>query len=531
MRARHLGTTMLLMLSSALAAACAVAPPPTMVPVDGAARRALATDALRSADALVSEGCLDCLLDAYELYGGLAAEPGVGSQAARGAVETAILVAARERELGLEPGGLVERSTSRLSQLAAADRDALLLLMDIVDALPGGHSGGTPASDRDVARRSTAVRRRDEFRAFLEAHANDSPLFGYVWLSFSCAYRSGGEEGVESLLRRTSSWRDTTLLVYRAATCRGGDRTTLQELLAAHPRFVELRYVAGQQAVDGGLIDEAIAMWLPAYQWRSRWPALSQALAEAYLGIDEWDRALAFYDRALELTADEAAALLGKARALTYLGRHHEALAVLDRLLALNGWYPGDARYWRALNETQLERYEAAWADIERAATLIVSADVSKLAGIIAHRLGRPEVARGKFEEAWRRNGTDCEVGVHLSIVQSGLRAWSGALEALGRTATCLETVDRQLRAEIARLRATAEAPRAPGATARQARDVAAREQRLATGERLLATVWFNSAVASYYSARMDDARRFAELVVADDEFGPPARTLLARIP
>lgn len=517
-----------------------------------AGRRALSpqevADGLRKADALVTDGCLECLIEAHDIYSrveSIASESSL--RARRGATEAAILIATREHELGLEDSGRLDAARGRLSQLPVADRELLTQTLEILDALPGGASTGASSSERDLLRRSAVLRRRDEFRAALEPHADDSPLLAYAWLSVNCATRAAGDESVDSLLQRSPRWQTTTLLLYRAATCRATSATQLQELLAAHPRFVELRYFAGRQALQDGLPDEAIDTWMVACRWHPRWPALTLALADANLGIDEWDQALDFYERALATNADEPSALLGKARALTYLSRNEEALLVLDRLLALNDWYPGDARYWRALNETQLERYDAAWDDIERAATLIVGADVSKLAGIVAYRLGHSEVARSKFEEAWRRNSMDCEIGVHLSIVQSGLRAWGGALEALGRTAICLVSVERQLQGEIERIRetggqtgartATAVAPGASAPTdataaaPRQAREVSAREARIATGRRLLATVWFNSAVASYYSARMDDARMFAERVVTDDEFGAPARTLLSRIP
>lgn len=514
--------------ASVAIAGCATAPRPIE---PSTIRPPTTADAMRHADALVRAGCLDCLSEAYGLYDRLAAESQGHPGAARGAVEAALLVAARERELGLDDSGATDLARRHLSKLPAADRDVLALTIDVVDALPGGGPAGGLTSDRDVARRATAVRRRDEFRVFLEAHADDSPLLAYTWLSFACAYRGASDDSVATVSQRSPTWRDTTLLAYRMATCRGSDRPVLRALLTANPRFVELRYFIGRLAVDDGFIDEGIDEWEQASAWRPRWPALTQALADAYLGIDEYERALECYERTLAQADALPAALLGKARALTYLARHDAALGVLDQLLAANGWYVADAYYWRALNETQLERYPAAWDDIERASSLFVSADVSKLAGIIAHRLGRSEIARNRFEEAWRRNRTDCEVGVHLSIVQSGLRAWAGALEALGRTATCLESAERQLAGEIERIRSVAEPPATPAAAARQAREIADREARIATGKRLLATVWFNSAVASYYSARMDDARSFAERVLADDEFGAAARTLLARLP
>ena len=70
---------------------------------------------------------------------------------------------------------------------------------------------------------------------------------------------------------------------------------------------------------------------------------------------------------------------------MTYLGKAVEAIATADQLLREN-WHPGEARYWRALNESQLDRLDEAWTDVEDAAKLLINSDVPKLAGIIAYR-------------------------------------------------------------------------------------------------------------------------------------------------
>ena len=70
---------------------------------------------------------------------------------------------------------------------------------------------------------------------------------------------------------------------------------------------------------------------------------------------------------------------------------------LLHRLLALERWLVGDARYWRALNESELERNEEAWVSIEAAAKLLINAQVPKLAGLIAYRRQQLDVARAKF--------------------------------------------------------------------------------------------------------------------------------------
>ena len=46
----------------------------------------------------------------------------------------------------------------------------------------------------------------------------------------------------------------------------------------------------------------------------------------------------------------------------------------------------------------------------------------------------------------------------------------------------------------------------------------------------MMATSWFNIAVAYYNLARKDDARQYAEKLAADDQFGDRARDLLSRL-
>jgi hypothetical protein len=46
----------------------------------------------------------------------------------------------------------------------------------------------------------------------------------------------------------------------------------------------------------------------------------------------------------------------------------------------------------------------------------------------------------------------------------------------------------------------------------------------------MLATSWFNTAVAYFNLEQPSDARAFAEKVEADEQFGARARELLARL-
>ena len=216
-------------------------------------------------------------------------------------------------------------------------------------------------------------------------------------------------------------------------------------------------------------------------------------------------------------------ALLGKARAQTYLGRAVEAIATLDVLL-LERWFVGDARYWRALNESELERNDEAWTDVELAAKLLVNADVPKLAGLIAYRRHQLDVSREKFEQARTRNPRDCETGYYLGVVLAEQRAWPRTAAVLREASDCLQGAELAYTQEIENIRASHDPPE------RQAKKIARREQYIAKGRRYLATSWFDIAVAYYNLSQPAEARQFAEKVIEDEQFGERAKEILSRL-
>jgi tetratricopeptide (TPR) repeat protein len=238
---------------------------------------------------------------------------------------------------------------------------------------------------------------------------------------------------------------------------------------------------------------------------------------------EDFERSLSFYDRTLELEPHAVDAMLGRVRALTYLGRNHDAIAATDLLIAVR-WFVGDARYWRALNESELDLNDEAWVDVEAAARLVVNAQVPKLAGLIAYRRQQLALSRAKFEESRTRNPADCETTFYLGVVLAELRSWAPTADILTEAASCLEGNNKAYQEEIASIQGSNDPP------ARKAAKIARREQYIAKGRRQMATSWFDIAVAYYNLARRSEARQFAEKVAADEQFGERARDLMARI-
>src|SRR6185436_9229347 len=164
------------------------------------------------------------------------------------------------------------------------------------------------------------------------------------------------------------------------------------------------------------------------------------------------------------------------------------------------------------------------WDDIEASDKVMVNSDVPKLAGIIEMRRRELDVARQKLEVSRQRNPADCEAIYYLHLVLADQARWPAVVDAAVGTAGCLDDAEAYARREIERIAAST-APEA-----RKARQIATREQQIAVAGRMRATCWFNAAVASFNLSKPGEARRYAEKVVADEQFGERARDLLTRV-
>jgi tetratricopeptide (TPR) repeat protein len=502
-----------------ISAACSARPPAVVVaPAPTPAQR------LASADALVRAGCLDCLIAAYGEYDLLRGFAAANDAAAAGAVRSAALIAVRQRELGMVDEGYSQRARTLLAANANLPT-WLATLLDIVDVLPATAGGiiRTPTSDLDLERSRVLRTNRTAWDARLRELAPIDELAAYVWLAFACGATETRDLTLDELFAPAATFSDTPLVGFKRALCRGIEPAPLLALREREPRFREVPYYLGLHAVGQRKLDDADPLFAEAFAWRPDWPTLTQSIANVAMTAEEFDRALSFYNRTVELEPHAVDALVGRTRALTYLGRNADAIATADQLIALR-WFAGDARYWRALNEAELEQYEGGWTDIEAAAKLLLNADVPKLAGLIAYRRLQLDVSRERFELARTRNPNDCETTFYLGVVHAEMRAWQPTADVLQNAASCLAANEIAYMNEIAAIQASNDPP------ARKAGKIARREQYIAKGRRQMATSWFDIAVACYNLSRTVEARQYAEKVVADEQFGERARAILARL-
>ena len=490
---------------------------------------------LAAADSLVRVGCFDCLTAAFREYDTLRGTPRAPAAtvdaATAGAVRAALLLDLRERELGMSDDGYLARAKALVG-----NRDDLgaqfSTAFDMIDTIPWRGV----ADDTQVAATARLFRNRDAWQPLFRSRAGESLFSAYLWLTIACATGESArlmQTAPDDFSMPFAAFKDAPLLDYRFATCAGPRRPggpptavtadALVDLAKREPRFVELDYLLGIQAITRGDLDAADADLRRAYEWHPAWPAATIALANVALTAEDFDGALAFYEKTLELSSTHRDAELGRLRALSYLNRHDDAIAAADAILA-GHWNRGDALYWRAWNEMQLEHLDQAWADVEDAWKIWIHADVAKLAGIIAYRRHELEASRGKFEISEKMNRADCETGFYLGLVDAELGIWQQTVDIFVATASCLEGSRQQIAQEIAKIQASNAAPD------RKVKKIARREQQLAVETRRLATSWFNTAVGYFNLAQKAQARQYAEKVSDDEQFGARARELLGRL-
>lgn len=503
---------------AALIAVTACGPKPVaVVPVGGPTPE----QRLAAAGDMVRAGCVECFESALAEYESLLAVPSVTDAAETGIINTAALLALRERELGM-----IDRNYLAHAREVAERRPihtSFLEFQDIIDAVPAG--GASNVNDEpQLQKRMRAIRNRQTWVDTLRPRVNDDDLTRYTWLAFNCAYDNTAGSSAETFTQALDESARTPLLLFRAANCRGIQRPVLTALLEQNPRFIEIEYLLGVVELRDGKPEEANNHFLRAYEWHPQWPAVTMSLADIAFGTEDFQSAVDFYDATLGLLSDHSEALIGRIRSLSYLGRYAEALEAVDRLLQQKQWFIGDAYYWRAWNETQLARYDEAWVNVERASTLLVNAEVSKLSGVIAFRRQQLEVARQKFEESRKRDSTDCETAFYLGSVHAEQRTWPEMATLFAATAACLDDADAKLKMDIDSIRT--------GSSSEEYRTrlIRRREQQLVANGRTRATSLFNVSVAYYNMSDRTEARRYAEMVQNDEQFGQRARDLLAAL-
>ena len=484
-----------------LLASCAARP---------AVQAPLAPD-LAPAHRLVEAGCYRCLLEAYALYEQAQRSPLAPPDLSRRLFSAALLLALREKELGLEATPWIERARA-----VAGAQDGIYL--EAVEAIPWETAG--VSRDFEPAR-PLSFRNVEEWRAKVASLDAQPLLDAYLQLTVGCM--TGPRTLAPAVEERG---RDgAPLLRYRLGTCGETRRAQLEAVLAADPRFVEIPFFLARYEINGassrrGWLSRALVQLEAAHQGLSESPIVTVALADAVRARRGLERALGLYDLALTQRPTQREAMLGRLITLSNLRRPDDAVATATRMIELGTWYVGDAYYWRAWNHYQRARRDEAAADVAEARTRLVNIDVLTLAGMIAYDMGRAADARADFTDAQLRDPTVCVSSWYLGLLDIDESSWQAAVGAFSGAATCYREAAEAFR------RAAADVPTDLPADVREA-EMAEHEQNAAESLRQSGRSSLNAAQAAIRLGDNARAVQHARLAAEQPDTKARAEALL----
>jgi tetratricopeptide (TPR) repeat protein len=481
---------------------------------------------LARADTLVSRGCYACLREAQGIYSTLRDRGYQPALTGPRLLKTMMLMAAREGELGLAEAPSLEQARALAAVVILPDGP---LYLDVIGALPP--AGGGRSTYRDGLRIEQFAAHRahlNEWSERLLAAAPADPLAAYLLVGLTCSFSFAYSEDTAKQAAAAAGLHPEALgLRYRLANCRSprddASASTLADLLARAPRFAEVEFDLGQRALGDGRLLESERRLTTALDAFPTLVAAAVSLGEIATILEEFDRSLQFYERALALSGEHREALLGKTRALSYLGRHQEAIASADTMIALGTWFVGDAYYWRAWNLQQLRQSARAWSDVEAARRYLVNAQVLQLSGVLAYDRGDLDRARQDFEGVLERSEGACSAAYYLGRIHSDRRQWNEAAARFSQTETCCAKTARDIAQRVAEIQSS------PATIERKTRLLAGQERQAAENRRTDMTAAYNAAVSFFNNGAMDLAARRAERVLDDEQWGERARDLIAR--
>jgi tetratricopeptide (TPR) repeat protein len=426
-------------------------------------------DEMAKAASLVKAGCYRCLQEAFALYQKVASAQRPPLGAARGAFDAALLIAIRERELGIPSDAAV----ARVTKLATPETQPLI---DALGLVIGEITGFDPEQRAQLSGRGRPpVAPTNPVRRALDGRLETDLASVYTGLTIDCE---------SSLLIETVDlpalvklYDGVPLMQFRLARCgRPAIAPKLAALRAGDSRWADTLFWEARAALTGSALTgidfpQALALFS---EGRAALPgslALTMGWANTSLSAEEFESALTGFDEVLARFPTHRDALIGRTTALSYLMRHADAVAAASQLIDLGTWHIGDAYYWRAWNRYHLKEYETAWADVENAIKGLSNTRVYTLGGLIAYARKELPVAIQRFDRAYEIDSSNCDATWMSGLVSIDMNELAVAAPKFTRAMSCFVKSAAALRLEAQRTEQTV-AKRGTPATARETRQI-----------------------------------------------------------
>lgn len=404
---------------------------------------------MAKAEALQSEGCYTCLTESLAIFEKLGRAKVPPAGLAEKKFDTALLIAVREKELGIPADAAMATAKGLVVPLRQPVFDAAELII-------GDSTGRDPEMRAFVTGRNRPPIEPDNpKRRALDAFPQTDLAANYVALAIDCEQQKLIERVDMKAL--TAAYAGSPLMQFRLSICARPAAPPAGALRQSNPRWTDTVYWEARREMVASLgqaIDLSKVIGLYGLG-RDAFPLslmLAMSWADANLTAEEFESALSGYEDVLKAFPTHRDAMNGKMQAQSYLLRHPDAIATATRLLELGTWHIPDANYWRAWNRYQLKEYDAAWVDVENATRGLSNGHVYMLAGLIAYARKDLAIAVNRFDTAFKVNPGACDAVWMSGLVSIDQNELAAAGPKFTRGMTCFVSAASGLRQERARL-------------------------------------------------------------------------------
>jgi tetratricopeptide (TPR) repeat protein len=401
------------------------------------------------ASALLRKGSYLSLKQAVQAYSRLYAHPEFRKAIATRLAKAALLIAVREKELGISNMSYMDMALEVVSQNRSLA--GLTPYAEIAGFLWVQGKGVIGEVDARFATQETEKKLKAT-QPELREKARADEFSAYMYATLRCLLASPSESGNE-IGELAALFPDSPLLKYKKATCPSENGEWLNALLEQDPQFYEAAYHLGMIALSRGDLLQAEGHFSKTREGIPECPQATILLATIAFALEEVEKSLELYEQTLALVPDYRDALLGKAICLSTLNRPEEAIAVCEKIIALGFWLLGESYYWTAWNQHELKDNASAEASIEQAkGRLPTSTEVFTLAGLIAMERKNPAKAEMEFLEAVRYNPANSQALFNLGALYARNGDWADSGLYFEKAGFAFESESRTLQDKIAQV-------------------------------------------------------------------------------
>jgi len=450
----------------------------------------------KEADAQFKTGSYLGLKNARSTYLEFLALPAFRKNSGIKFIKTSILLAIREKELGILNRKTLQEASNLINQEPYFSNYSRYV--EIAKRIPENTKGitGNKIDDASIDAQYEWIKQNFEAaRSHLLEKSVSTDFYSYLYLSFHSALSYKFEEK-EDLSRFASIFPDSKFIKFKLSIYPQEKPDALKDLLQDNPNFYEADYFLGNIALSQGKVLTAENHYKKALEYITDSTSLIISLTKVYFHMEEFETCLEYNNLALQLAPEYRDAILGKAMCLGYMRQHEEAIKILNNMIELGKYYMGETYYWLAWNQNELQQLDMAKTNVTKSRDFLIGHyEVSSLDGIIAYKQKRLKDAEKNFKEALLLNNQDCESAYYLGKIYTERDDWKYSGSYFEKGAVCNEQTENAIKSKILEIK------KAALSTLRKDKLIKKKKIQLLQTRQTKATCQFNAA-ASYFNAK-----------------------------